>query len=119
LKEPQVRRLSGFFDNYMSGDKILDVGYKGYDNPELRTVVPGATGVDLDFPGYDGNRLPFDDETIDCVFSSHCLEHILSYKGAIQDWYRVTKIGGFIVCIVPSQLLYEKRRNLPSRQRGP
>jgi SAM-dependent methyltransferase len=114
-KSYQWRRSSGFLGKYMSGEKVLDIGYKGYDNPALRTVVPHAVGVDLDFPGYDGLRLPFDDGTIDCVFSSHCLEHIPSYKDAIRDWYRVTKIGGFIVCIVPAQMLYEKRRKLPSK----
>ena len=110
-----ARISSGFFAKYMGGDKILDIGFKGYSNPELKTVLPQAIGVDLDYPGYDGLRLPFDDGTIDCVFSSHCLEHIPSYKGAIRDWYRVTKTGGFIVCIVPSQQLYEKKRTLPSR----
>ena len=109
------RRASGFFAKYLSGEKILDIGYKGYANPQLRTVVPHAIGVDLDFPGYDGLHLPFEDSSVDCVFSSHCLEHITSYKEAICDWYRVTKLGGFIVCIVPSQLLYEKRRDLPSK----
>ncbi len=109
------RRASGFFDKYLSGEKVLDIGYRGYSNPELITVVPHAIGVDLDYPGYDGLRLPFDDGAIDTVFSSHCLEHIAAYKEAIQDWYRVLKVGGFIVCIVPSQLLYEKRRELPSK----
>jgi SAM-dependent methyltransferase len=109
------RRASGFFDKYLSGEKVLDVGYRGYSNPELITVVPHAIGVDLDYPGYDGLRLPFDDATIDTVFSSHCLEHIADYQQAIRDWHRVVKVGGFIVCIVPSQLLYEKRKELPSR----
>ncbi len=108
------RIASGFFEKYMNGDKILDIGYKGYNNPDLKTVLPHAIGVDLDYPGYDGLRLPFDDNSIDCVFSSHCLEHIPDYRQAIRDWYRVVKPGGFIVCIVPSQLLYEKKRNLPS-----
>ncbi len=114
-KSYHARRTSGFFEKYMNGEKVLDIGYKGYDNSQLRTVVPHAIGVDLDFPGYDGVRLPFEDATIDCVFSSHCLEHIPSYQDAIRDWYRVARLGGFIVCIVPSRLLYEKRRDLPSK----
>ena len=114
-KSYHSRRRSGFFEKYMSGEKVIDIGYKGYNNPELRTAVPHAIGVDLDFPGYDGVRLPFDEGTIDCVFSSHCLEHISSYQEAIRDWYRVLKIGGFMVCAVPSQMLYEKRRKPPSK----
>jgi hypothetical protein len=111
----QHRRRSGFLDRYCSGSLVLDVGYSGYDNPEGKTGLPGAIGVDLDYPGYDGRVLPFGNGTVDTVFSSHCLEHILFDHQAIQDWYRVLKVGGFIVCMVPSQALYEKRRFLPSR----
>jgi predicted SAM-dependent methyltransferase len=110
-----ARRANGFFDRFLSGEKILDIGYKGYDNPREITVVPHAIGVDLDFPGYDGFRLPFADGSIDTVFSSHCLEHIELYQPVIRDWYRVLKVGGFLLCVVPSQLLYEKKKDLPSR----
>jgi SAM-dependent methyltransferase len=111
----QRRRRSGFLDRYCSGSLVLDVGFSGYDNPENKTGLPGAIGIDLDYPGYDGRTLPFGDGSVDTVFSSHCLEHILFDHQAIRDWYRVLKIGGFIVCMVPSQALYEKRRFLPSR----
>jgi SAM-dependent methyltransferase len=111
----RLRVRNGFLDRYCSGALVLDVGFSGYDNPEGKTGVPGAIGIDLEHPGYDGRHLPFGDATVDTVFSSHCLEHILYDHAAIQDWYRVLKVGGFIVCIVPSQALYEKRRFLPSR----
>lgn len=110
----QRRRRTGFLDRYCSGPLVLDVGYSGYDNPENLTALPDAIGVDLDYPGYDGRTLPFGNGTVDTVFSSHCLEHILFDHQAIRDWHRVLKIGGFIVCMVPSQALYEKRRFLPS-----
>lgn len=111
-----LRRLrSGFFDRYCSGDLVLDVGFSGYDNPESKAALPNALGIDLDYPGYDGITLPFADGSADTVMSSHCLEHILYDHAAIRDWYRVLKIGGFIVCMVPHQGLYEKRRFLPSQ----
>lgn len=110
----QKRLRSGFLNRYCSGSLVLDVGFSGYDNPDRKTALPGAIGVDLDYPGYDGIRLPFDDGTVDCVFSSHCLEHIQFDHAAVRDWYRVLRIGAFIVCMVPSQALYEKRRFLPS-----
>ena len=111
-----LRRVrSGFFDRYCSGPIVLDVGYIGYDNPEKKPALPNAIGIDLDYPGYYGLDLPFDDGTVDTVFSSHCLEHILYEHATIRDWMRVLKVGGFIVCVVPSQALYEKRRFLPSR----
>ena len=109
------RVRSGFLQRYCSGPVVLDVGFTGYDNPERKAALPRAMGIDLDYPGYDGIKLPFADGSVDTVFSSHCLEHILFDHAVIQDWYRVLKLGGFIVCMVPSQALYEKRRFLPSR----
>lgn len=110
-----ARRANGFFERFMAGNTVLDIGYKGYDNPRGITVVPHAIGIDLDYPGYDGRRLPFADGSVDSVFSSHCLEHIDRYRDVIRDWHRVLRIGGFLICVVPSQLLYEKKRRLPSR----
>jgi SAM-dependent methyltransferase len=104
----------GFYATYMAGDVILDIGYRGaFEN--ATPVFPHAIGVDIDYPGYDGSRLPFEDGSVDAVYSSHMLEHVADYVATIRDWYRVLRVGGFIVCIVPHQFLYEKRRNLPSR----
>lgn len=107
---------NGFFDQYMSG-KGLELGYKGY----LQGIVPileSAIGVDLDYPGYDGKTLPFADESQDYVYNSHTLEHISNWEQAIKEWFRVTKVGGHIIIIVPHAYLYEKKFSLPSRWNG-
>jgi len=109
------RVRTGFFDRYCSGNVVLDVGYCGYDNPARKAALPDAIGIDLDFPDYDGLQLPFADASVDTVFSSHCLEHVENEGEAIREWFRVLKVGGFLVCFVPHQVLYEKRRSLPSR----
>jgi SAM-dependent methyltransferase len=106
---------TGFFDRYCSGNVVLDVGYCGYDNPARKAALPDAIGIDLDFPDYDGLQLPFADASVGTVFSSHCLEHVENEGEAIREWFRVLKVGGFLVCFVPHQALYEKRRSLPSR----
>lgn len=112
-----TRLRSGFYAAYMAGDVILDIGYRGgLDSPVQ--VFPHAIGVDIDYPGYDGSRLPFDDGSVDAVYSSHVLEHIVDPVATIRDWYRVLRIGGFIVCTVPHQFLYEKREQPPSRWNG-
>jgi SAM-dependent methyltransferase len=109
-----ARRLrNGFFSQYLSGEKILDIGFRGYEGSA--PILPHAIGIDLDYPGYDGITLPFPEDSVDAVFSSHMLEHAADYCAVIQDWYRVLKIGGFIVCIVPHQFLYEKKSRPPSR----
>ena len=44
----------------------------------------------------DARKLPFEDNTFDIVFSSHCIEHIQWYqvKTTIKEWTRVLKPGG-------------------------
>jgi len=109
------RRLAeGFISKYVSGDAVLDIGYKG-NAVDAVPITGKAIGVDLDFPGYDGKKLPFDDHSQDAVFASHVLEHIDDYRTALADWYRVLKTGGFLVICVPHQYLYERKRGLPSR----
>ena len=104
---------SGFFERYMSG-KGIDVGGTGYLE-NVHAVLPSAEIVDLNYPGYDGRTLPFADNSLDYVYSSHCLEHITDYKNAIQEWFRVTNKGGHIIIVVPHKYLYEKKESLPSR----
>ena len=108
---------SGFWNRFITGPNVLDIGFRGYDD-EIMPIVEGAIGIDLDYPGYDGTRLPFDDESQDTVFSSHCLEHIPNHSQVIHDWFRVTKVGGHIIAVVPNAMLYERKRRPPSRQAG-
>jgi len=103
----------GFFEQYMSGERILDIGYKGYLE-DVHPILPQATGVDLDYPGYDGSILPFADESQDAVFCSHTLEHIADYRTVIREWFRVLKVSGYLIVVVPHQFLYERRREPPS-----
>lgn len=86
----------------------LDIGPKNYGNPY------GLTCVDLDYPGYDGVTLPFETSSQETVYSSHCLEHIEDWAKAINEWWRVLKIGGHLIVTVPHQYLYEKKKSLPS-----
>lgn len=109
-KSHKKRLESGFYRKYLSGSSILDIG--GGDSA---SIIPNAITVDLDFPGYDGLTLPFSDETQDAIFSSHCLEHVDDPGASIREWFRVLKVGGVLVLIVPHQFLYERKLDLPSR----
>ncbi len=113
-KTYDLRLSNGFIDKYLSGESILDIGYKGYIE-DVVPIVETAIGVELDYPGYDGRTLPFADLSQDAVFASHCLEHIEDFPNALRDWFRVLKVGGFLVIMVPHQYLYEKRIAPPSR----
>ncbi|NOW45492.1 SAM-dependent methyltransferase [Novosphingobium sp. SG751A] len=105
---------SGFYQQFLSGDCVLDIGFAGYLDG-VRPITPNAIGVGLDYPGYDGKILPFQDFSQDTVFASHCLEHIDDYRTVIADWFRVLKVGGYLLITVPHQYLYERNLDLPSR----
>jgi SAM-dependent methyltransferase len=49
----------------------------------------------------DGTKLPFQDNQWDFVVSSHCLEHNWDTLGALKEWIRVVKPGGFVFNIFP------------------
>ena len=117
---PGVERLHGirsreaFTKKYLSGKAVLDIGFRG-GAPDASPVVDHAIGVDLDFPGYDGIRLPFPARSQNAVFVSHCLEHIVDYRAALAEWYRILKFGGYLIITVPHQHLYERKARPPSR----
>jgi chemotaxis methyl-accepting protein methylase len=114
-RKAHSRRVrEGFFDRYFGG-VVLDIGYRGYEDIEVVPVLEDAIGIDLNYPGYDGERLPFEDGTVDTVYASHTLEHITDPHSAIREWFRVLRNGGYLVLAVPHQFLYEKRTVLPSR----
>jgi SAM-dependent methyltransferase len=112
-KHHETRLKNGFYDKFMQGSG-LDIG------PKYEPVLPGMTGVDLNYPGYDGIKLPFADESQDYVFSSHMIEHVPVHNlpEVIKEWFRVTKVGGHIVVVAPHWFLYEKKLTRPSRYNG-
>ena len=113
-KSHAARIANGFLASYLGGSAILDIGFRGYRD-DVVPIVPAAIGVELDYPGYDGRTLPFPEGSQDAVFASHCLEHIDDDMNALQDWFRVLRVGGMLVIMVPHKFLYEKRTALPSR----
>lgn len=110
----RFRGQEGFYEKYLAGEAILDIGFRGGVADAL-PVVDHAVGIELDFPAYDGTHLPFPIESQDAVFVSHCLEHIFNYREVLAEWYRVLKIGGYLIIIVPHRYLYERKAMLPSR----
>ncbi len=48
----------------------------------------------------------FASQSADFIFSSHLLEHIEDYKGALRDWWRVVKVGGYLCLYLPHKDLY-------------
>ena len=48
-----------------------------------------------------GDRIPVPDRSEDFVLSSHVLEHLPNTMGALLEWDRVVRDGGFVFMIVP------------------
>ncbi|WP_421198602.1 methyltransferase domain-containing protein [Aeromonas enteropelogenes] len=112
-KSHQRRLKSGMIDRYLSKPLILDIG-SGLGP----AVTPWAKIIDLDTPGYNGFNLPFENDSVDAIFSSHCLEHVISPVDSLREWFKKIKVGGFLFIAVPHQFLYEKRLTLPSTWNG-
>src|SRR5690349_20612939 len=47
--------------------------------------------------------LPFYDNSLDYVASSHVLEHLANPIAALREWYRVIKPGGHVYMVVPDR----------------
>lgn len=103
---------NGFWERYASGENILEIGYDGGHGCE--TLFEHVIGIDLDYPDYDGIHLPFPSLSQDTVYASHVFEHIDDWRTALREWYRVLKVGGFMIICVPHVWFYEKKPDLPS-----
>jgi len=54
----------------------------------------------------DCRMLPFKDETLDWVYSSHLLEDFWPWKSILNEWKRVIKPGGKIIILIPDKELW-------------
>lgn len=105
-----------FFQTYWREGfhNILDIGSRDV-NGSLRSVKPedaAYLGVDLaPGPGVelvlkDPHHLPLDDESVDVVVSTSCLEHDPLFWLTFAEMLRVVKAGGLLYLNAPSNGLY-------------
>ena len=82
--------------HFISVDDCRDTALFGIQmKPDIRTDV-----TDLSM---------FATQSFDCVFSSHTLEHIVDYKAALREWWRVVKPGGHLCLYLPHADFYPRR----------
>ena len=117
-REGQERRVA-LVRRYVAleGARILDVGCGlGLYVRRFRELSDQVYGVDVDadkvrqasetLPGIQkgsAEELPFDDESIDVVFSHEVLEHVTDDRAAVREAHRVLKPGGCHVVFVPNR----------------
>ena len=64
--------------------------------------LPGAIPVDVSRgPGLGRSMADFGDGSLDYVFSSHCLEHIESWRQSLGEWIRKLKPEGYLFLYLP------------------
>jgi SAM-dependent methyltransferase len=77
-----------------------------------QTRIPGFTNIDIS-PRADisidlgKDRLPFENNCVDTIFTYHTLEHIPDYLFCLSEIHRVLKHGGHLLIGVPYVTLTE------------
>jgi SAM-dependent methyltransferase len=100
---------SRYATRYVVGDGI-DIG-AGNDSlslyAEFFPLMKSCRGWDL--PDGDAEEMESVlDNTFDFVHSSHCLEHMQNPIVAMNNWLRILKPGGHLICLIPDEDLYEQ-----------
>jgi hypothetical protein len=64
--------------------------------------LPGATAVDV-WRGAGAGRCvaDFEKESLDYIFSSHCLEHLEEWRASLDEWTGRLKVGGILFLYLP------------------
>jgi SAM-dependent methyltransferase len=63
----------------------------------------------------DASALPLADDSLDYLCSSHVLEHLPDPLGALHEWHRVLRPGGWLYLVVPDKrLTFDAPRPLTS-----
>ncbi len=97
------------------GGFVIDIGSAG------SKVKPDAFGIDgREFEGVDfvtdnlyslPEQLRGKVKLADCVFSSHCLEHLKNDYEAILSWSHLIKPGGYLILYLPQAVSYDSYQN--------
>lgn len=69
----------------------------GYSKEEWK--FPNARGIDLGVDEYHANNLP--NETVDYIYSSHCLEHVDNWIDTLEYWISKLKPNGVLFLYLP------------------
>src|SRR6266487_15049 len=98
--------------------RVLDVGcgqspYKFLLN-RSETVYTGIDIVDAsnfdyknsDITPFDGENIPFEDNTFNSVICTEVLEHVYNYQALVNEMYRVCKPGANGIITIPFSARY-------------
>lgn len=111
---------SEIVNKYLTGLKGIEIGGASYADYGIDAINIDRVNISLDSNNAyyleqnkhssfiqdidiisNGDDLPFKDNTVDFVFTSHVLEHFFDPIKALKEWYRVTKKDGYVFMIIP------------------
>ena len=117
IRTAQVRlgRAAGYLPEPCPTPSVLDVGCsigatvsaaarRGWDAHGVdvsQSAVDSCRSRSLNCVHYDGDKLPYPDQTFDMLTSWHVIEHVANVSEVLEDWYRVLKPGGVMVLETP------------------
>lgn len=97
------RKVEGFFDKYLKGRKVLDIGCG------KNTVCEDAVGWDIAKGDGDATELKgVPKESYGAIYASHVLEHLPDPIAALHRWWEVLEPNGYLIVAVPDEDLYEQ-----------
>jgi ubiquinone/menaquinone biosynthesis C-methylase UbiE len=72
----------------------------------FKRPLPGSIGIDIrgnvSING-SADNLPICSDSIDYVYSSHCLEHLAGPVLVLKEWKRVLKVNGKLFLYLPHE----------------
>ena len=87
-----------------SGHNVLGVKIRGLELEDSNDLVADATD------------LPFKDNSIDFIVSSHAIEHMINIKRMFREWYRVIKKDGIVGFIMPDKNHFRHYNSSPEQR---
>jgi SAM-dependent methyltransferase len=76
---------------------------RGLDIGAGEWPLDGAIPVENSHAANAYNLSAFDDNSLDYIFSSHCLEHLTRWEEALALWIQKIKVGGILFLYLPHE----------------
>lgn len=112
------RRKGTWLYNKVFNGKGIDIGC-GIDVLNKNNIYPNVKTVKgFDLEDGDAQYIDqYDSNQYDFVHSSQCLEHMKDPYVALQNWWKLVKVNGYLIVTMPDEDLYEQG-HFPSRYNG-
>lgn len=114
IREHEFEQILKFMPPANSGASLLEIGAgTGQQEAQLEALGYQVTAIDIPesayarqrvYPvkDYDGKTLPVSTASMDVVFSSNVLEHVVAVDALLQEMARVLVPGGLAIHVLPT-----------------